>query len=1200
MGQRLGARPATDRRAWLPALGLSAVLITSACVGVPSAGAPAGPDFAREVRPILSRHCFKCHGPDDRQRKAGLRLDTREGALAKRGSRQVIVPGKPEASELVRRVRAPAGSPGVMPPPATKDSLSAREVDTLRRWIGSGAAFQPHWAFLPPRAGPLPAVRDAKWVRNPIDRFVMARLEAAGLAPSAEADLHTLVRRTYLDLIGLPPTPEEIQAVLADTAPGAYERLVDRLLASPHYGERWARRWLDLARYSDTNGYEKDRPRSIWPYRDWVIDALNRDLPFDQFTIQQIAGDLLPGAGQAERIATGFHRNTMLNEEGGIDPLEFRFHAMVDRVNTTATVWLGLTMGCVQCHSHKYDPIEHSEYYRFMALLNNAEEPEMEVVSPEIAARRREIEARIAALEGALPARFPPRESVQWRVPSGLTAAADSGARLASRPDGSILVTGDRPDTDRYVIEFASPEGVPPSALRLEALPDASLGGQGPGRTPHGNFVLTEVQMEWAGPDGRFQPVRITGSSADFSQEGFSPAATYDGSPRTGWAIHGPGNWNVRRVVEYRLDIPAGAPLRRFRVTVDQQYGGGHTLGCFRLGLAVPGSASARLEGPTHLEQSFRAWLERESARSAAWSVLAPQKATSNLPLLSPQPDGSILVSGDMSKRDEYRATLAPASHPVRSLRLEAIPDPALPRQGPGRVYYEGPIGDFFLSELAVRVGGDRRKVRGASQTFAAGGAGAERCLDGDPQTGWSINGGQGRPQQAVFQLEAPIPAGQQIEVTLLFERYYAAGLGRFRISGSESAEAVARHSPQIERLLATPGPSRTEADLRELRAAFLQAAPELAGARAEIEKLRAELPAYPTTLVFRERPPENPRPTAVHRRGEFLQPAGAVRPAVPAVLPPLPPGAQPDRLALARWLVSPANPLVGRVTMNRAWEAFFGTGLVRTSEEFGSQGELPTHPELLDWLALEFIRQGWSMKRMHRLIVTSATYRQSSRVNTEAARLDPKNRLLGWMPRLRLEAEQVRDSLLRVSGLLSTKVGGPSVFPPQPAGVTAEGTYGPLSWRLSEGEDRYRRGLYTFAKRTAPYAMAATFDAPSGEACLVRRERTNSALQALTMLNDQVCLEAARSLAGKVAAGEGDNAGRIPDVFLRALGRPARGEEVRRLQEFLAIQAGRLQKGELSAEKVAGPGEGPALRRAAWTLVIRAMMNLDEFVSRE
>jgi hypothetical protein len=989
-------------------------------------------DFTRDVRPILARHCFKCHGPDDSARQSGLRLDLREGALAGGESgEKAVVPGAPDKSELIRRI-ASSDDAQRMPPPEAGPPLTQAQQDVLRRWIGGGAVYRQHWAFVAPQRPAVPTVRRADWPQNPLDNFVLAKLEAAGLKPSPPADRYTLVRRVYLDLIGLLPTPEEADAFAGDTSPGAYARLVDRLLASPHYGERWARRWLDLARYADTNGFEKDRPRSIWPYRDWVIHALNEDLPFDQFTIEQLAGDMLPGAALSQRVATGFHRNTMTNEEGGIDPLEFRFHSLVDRVNTTATVWLGLTLGCSQCHTHKFDPLPQREYYELMAFLNNADEIKLELPLPELAARRRELEAQLAQLQRELPSRFP---------------------------------------------------------------------------------------------------------------------------------------------------LPAGATPQ-------------------------PGQSAADLRRQ-HMREAFEQWLAQERPSAVAWQVLRPTKLQSNLPALELLPDGSVLASGDQSKRDVYELEFAGDLRGVTALRLEALPHESLPRGGPGRTYYEGPEGDFFLSELVVQCAGERVRFAGASETYAklgigGGASSAALAVDGEPHTGWSTSGKEGQAHQAVFHLQQPL-AGGKLTVQMIFERHYAADLGRFRISITREPRAItARSRPaEIEDLLCLPPEKLTPVDEDRLLRQFLLETPELAAARDEIQKLRSQIPEYPTTLVFQERPHDRPRQTHLHRRGEFLQPTDPVEPAVPSVLHPLPHDAPRDRVALARWLVDPANPLVGRVTVNRHWAAFFGRGLVRTLEDFGYQGEPPTHPELLDWLAVEFVEQGWSVKALHRLMVTSATYRQAAIVTPELAALDPGNALLARGPRFRLEGELIRDATLSAAGLLWPKLGGPSVFPPQNASVTTEGAYGKLEWKVSPGEDRYRRGLYTFSKRTAPFAMYTTFDGPSGEACVPRREVSNTPLQALTLLNDPVFVEAAAALGSWTSQQPGPVENQARALFRRCLTRPPAQAELSAIVTFYQEQAQRLAGDDKAAAVIAGGNGTGAAERAAWTAVARVLLNTDEFVTK-
>jgi len=992
----------------------------------------APPDFGREVRPILSNRCFKCHGPDEGRREAGLRLDLRDAATAalESGSR-AIVPGRPSESELVARITSTDPNL-VMPPPHTKVVLTDDEKRILTEWVAAGAEYRPHWAFEQPTL-PLPpglsGLSKPEWPRNPIDRFVLARLDREGIPPAREADAATLCRRVHLDLVGLPPSPAELDAFLTDTSPDAYEKLVERLLASPRYGERWARRWLDLARYADTNGYEKDRERSIWPWRDWVIRGLNDDMPFDAFTIRQIAGDMLPQATADDILATGFHRNTMLNEEGGIDPLEFRYLAMVDRVGTTGAAWLGLTTACAQCHTHKFDPITHTDYFGLMACLDNADEPD-------------------------------------W------------------------ILTGE--DRERQVAALTK-----------------------------------RIDEAWIGLPGR-------------------------------WPLAEPA-----------IDEAKRAAL-----------------------------VAAR----------FDAWQREESERAVAWSVVHPTAMKTTMPHLVVRPDGSILGGGDATKSDVYELVIGPSDRPVRAIRLEVLPDESLPAHGPGLCSYEGPKGDFFLSEIEIVAAGDRVAVAKATDSFSgkafAGGKGnAAATIDGEMSSGWTTNGDQGRPHAAVYQLTEPIAAGAAFSVTMRFERHYACSLGCFRLSVTDEEGAEARgHAAEVESTLVVPAASRTEEQWEWLFRGFLATAPELAEPMKQIRGLEAALRGGTTTLVMRERPADNPRKTFRRHRGEYTQPEERVDPAVPAFLPQLPKDAPADRLALARWLVSPDNPLTPRVVANRQWQAFFGRGIVATLDDFGYQGDPPSHPELLDWLAVTFRQPlgegglGWSMKRLHRLIVSSATYRQDSAAPPGLLDRDPKNMLLARGPRVRLEAEVIRDSMLRAAGILSKKMYGPGVRPPQPEGVT-EVAYGAPKWTASGGEDRHRRSIYTFQKRTAPFAFTTTFDGPTGEACIPRRDVSNSALQALTLLNDAMFVEVARALGAAAMTSASDDGARLRELGRRVLSRPFDADESAALLGYLGTQRERLASGELDAVKLAGAQEGDAVEKAAWMLVARAVMNLDEAV---
>ena len=1023
----------------LPALNLAGVA-TALATEVPPAQTV---DFNRDVRPILAENCFKCHGFDPATRKADRRLDTRDGALAEIDGVRAIVPGDLKKSDVSGRIHS-TEKDEQMPPPKSGKKLTSAQIALLEKWIGQGAPYAVHWAFVKPvQAAPPPVENQKSRSENPIDTFVRARLEKENLAPSAEADKPTLVRRVALDLTGLPPTPEEADAFVQNTAPEAYEKLVDRLLASPGYGERWARRWLDLARYADTNGYEKDRDRSIWPYRDWVINALNAGMPFDQFTIEQIAGDLLPQPTRDQLVATGFHRNTMLNEEGGIDPLEFRYLAMVDRVMTTGVTWLGLTVQCAQCHTHKYDPITHREYYQFMASMDNADEPEMDLPPPDFAAQEKAREEKLTRLLAELPDKFP----------------------------------------------------VPPTAK-----PKA-------------------------------QPI--------------------DPKPAEG--------------------EPAVAPVAEAERPIEERR-------------------------RVLVESKFAEWLARERQRSVPWTPLRPVNAKSNLPALTVEDDAVVFVSGDMSKSDTYELDFRTELRGITAIRLEVLADERLPMHGPGRVYYEGEIGDFFLSEFSLHASGERVRLGKATQTF---GGGIAKAIDGDPQSGWTISGGQGRDHQAVFQLEKPLTDTGEFTIKMLFERYFAAGLGKFRISVTNAPRAPeARDLPgDIESLLLLPDDRLTTAQRDRLRTQFLLASPELTAARKEIDELRKPM-RHTTTLVMRERPPEHPRPTFLHHRGEWLQPQERVESGTLAVVGPFPADAPRNRLGLARWLVSRDNPLTARVVMNRDWSAFFGRGLVRTTGDFGLQGDVPTHPELLDWLAVEFMQRHWSVKQMHKLMVMSATYRQTSSATPAQLARDPENKLLSRGPRFRLEAEIVRDSALRASGLLAEKIGGPSVRPPQPAGVT-EVAYGSQKWTPSSGPDRYRRSLYTFAKRTTPFALYGTFDAPTGETCIVRRDVSNTPLQALTLLNDVVFVEAAQALGKTLAAQSGSAEDRIRDGFRRILTRLPTDDETAALAKFLETQRTRFAANPASAHALAPEGPGDAADRAAWTALARAIFNLDEAVTR-
>ncbi len=1009
--------------------------------------------FNEKVAPVLAESCYDCHGD---RRKGGFDLSTREALLIGGDEGPAIVPGNAKESllyQLITHERDP-----VMPRRA--DKLSDEAIAAIAEWIDAGAPYpreitpaildkalddaapvdaveeepeeaaepdpDEHWSFSAPECPELPAVTNASWARNAIDTFVLARLESEGVEPSPEADRHTLIRRLSLDLLGLLPTPEEVDAFVNDTSPDAYEKLVDRMLASPHFGERWARHWLDLARYADSDGFEKDSPRPYaWRYRNWVIEAINRDLPFDQFTVEQLAGDLLPEPTIEQRVATGFHRNTLTNREGGTDPEQFRVEAVVDRVNTTGSVWLGLTVACAQCHTHKYDPITQREYYSLFAFFNQADEKNIPApLADQLPRYRREKEAfdkvhdQLKATLATYDEHELPLAMETWeeglRLPDPYWAPLEAsfatsaeGATVTPQADGSLLVTGQAVDTDRTVVAFHT-DSPKISALRLEVLPHESLGSNGPGRAPNGNFVLSELKMQVAPSSNpvELKPVTLTNASASVEQGDFPAASAIDGKPKTGWAIGGAKGRRNEAVFETQGKVGfEGGTL--IVLTLDQNHGGEHTLGRFRV---------------------------------AVTSAARPIRATG-----IPDDVAEVLLTA-ADQRDE-------AQHK----RLLA--------------YYRG------------------------------------------------IDSGHAKLKRALDEHAANSPDTRAIK-----------------------AQAMVRTS--------------------------------------------------------------QPRTTHVHIRGDFLREGAEVPPSVPAVLPPLAPrNGKADRLDLARWIVAEENPLSARVAANRIWMHLFGTGIVETPEDFGTRGELPSHPELLDWLATEYRRQGWSRKAMIKLIVTSATYRQVSHTREELVDRDPKNRWLARQNRFRLSAEVIRDLSLDASGLLHSEIGGPSVHPPQPAGI-AELTYaGSARWKVSPAPDRYRRGLYTWFQRTSPYPMLMTFDAPDSNVSCTRRRRSNTPLQSLTLLNDPVFVECAQHLGKRVSENiEGDVAARIRRAWVRCTSRPPTEAEVERLVHLYREMRDAYRQEQEAARALLGDlpvAKDRMVETAAWVAVGRVLLNLDEFMTR-
>ncbi len=998
-------------------------------------------DFAREVAPILSNHCFACHGPDAAQRKAGLRLDLAAGATAELDSgNRAIVAGEPDLSELVARIDADSAKQR-MPPEKFAKPLTDAQRATLRRWIEQGGDYRPHWSFLAPVSAPLPEVRAREWPRQPLDVFVLARLEREGWAPAPEADRATLLRRASLALTGLPPTAGEQAAFLSDARADAFERTVRALLASSRAAEHQARLWLDLARYGDTHGYHLDNERALWRWRDGVIESFARNQPFDQFSLEQLAGDLLPDATDAQRLATGFLRCNPTTGEGGLIEEEYLVKYAVDRVNTLGQVWLGLTVGCAQCHDHKFDPITQRDYYGLFAFMNGIAEkgsddnallpmPAMAAPLPQQAQQRAALDTAAAAAQQALAAPRPDLDAAQraweqtaratiatrFRVLSPSQTTAAHGTTREPQQDGSLLATGASPAVEVETFECG---GLPATltALRVEALADPSLPQGGPGRFENGNFVMTGLSAELVATDGSARPLAFARALADHEQENFPPSLALDADAASGWAI-----------------LP--------KLTSHQAL--------FLVSTPVAVAAGARLRLVVRHESIF----ER---------------------------------------------------HVIGRLRLAVSDDPALLAPEYGRL-------DLEIDALLEAPDGSR---------------------DGAPQE----------------------------RVTRALRR---------------------RHSPEW----------RAQDD-------------QLAALVAQRTALDATIPS---SMVAAEL--ATPRPTYVLRRGQYDQKGDAVAAALPAALGTLAEGEKADRLALARWLVRRDHPLTARVVVNRVWAQLFGIGLVKTAEDFGAQGEAPSHPELLDWLAVDFVDHGFDLRRLHEQVVTSATWRQSSTVAPEFLARDRDNRLLARAPRLRLDAEVVRDSALAASGLLVEQIGGRSVKPYQPGDlwqVIAYPTSNTAHFVQDHGEALWRRSMYTFWKRTAPPANLAAFDAPSRESCTVQRARTNTPLQALVLLNDVQFVEAARVLAQRLAAEAGDDARARASLLWRlTLCREPSSNELAVALAAVAREQAHFAEEPARANALLAQGEAPldatrpAPELAAWTLLASTLLNVDEFVTRE
>jgi hypothetical protein len=1007
--------------------------------------ASAGPDFQREIQPILAEHCAHCHGIDESTRQGGLRLDSRQYAFRGGDSgTPAIAPGKPEESEMVARIRAT--DPDVMmPPPHEKKPLSAEQKALLEAWIADGARYQPHWSFVPPEKAVVPAVPGAT---HPIDAFICQQFGERKIELAPPADAATLCRRLYLDIVGLPPSPEDLAGFERD----GYEKTVDTLLASPRYGEKWARHWLDLARYSDTNGYEKDLPRAMWAWRDWVINAFNRDLPYDQFVIEQIAGDLVPNPTQDQIVATGFLRNSMLNEEGGIVPEEFRMAELFDRIDCVGKAVLGLTTQCAQCHSHKFDPITHEEYYGLFAFLNDTYEARSYVYTTEQLQELAAIRAAIADAEEDIR-----RIRPQWRMEMEAWAARTVAAlptwtpvtmeqmytvllqtHPVQRADGSILMLGHR---DAELFFEATPDLAGSTGLQLEALTDGDLFMHGPGRDDL--WTVSRLKVLTKRPDANeWEEVKLVAATADFSE-----------------------------------------------------------------------------------------------------------------------------------------------------------PEQMVPRPGAD----------------AAKTGSDPGKQSGPPPNVSIGPV--ANMIDGDEHSAWRANRGhllRHQPSVAVVEFEKPLdlPAGSRLKIALKSHAGNSDMLGCFRFS---LTKAVALAAPAIDHaaILAAKKPvaERSEADRAALFTAWRKTIPECGPFNDAIAASWAKAPQAPTTVLHAApRSVAQRRPTHLLDRGSWNQPKHEVPPHVPAGLHALTVSTDPPRLAFAKWLVAPRSPLSARVAVNRLWQTLFGQGLVETPDDFGTRTAVPEHRELLDWLAVDFMEKGWSQKEAIRQIVMSDAYKRSSAASLEALAKDPGNRLLARGPRFRPDAEVVRDLVLTISGLLTERVGGPSVYPPVPKNVL-DFNYTPISWPEATGPDRYRRSLYMFRRRSMPDPALGNFDAPNGDISCARRLRSNTPLAALTGLNEPIFLEAARGLALRtLREGGADDGSRVDRAFFLCTARLPTADEKQELLAFLAAQRKRIADGWLDPREIASgnPETLPALPpgttpqdAAAWTLVSRVLLNLDETITK-
>ena len=1121
-------------------------------------------DFGSQIRPIISSKCYHCHGPDEAARKAKLRLDIRDEAIKPRDEGKFAIrPNDLEHSELVKRITN-ADPDEIMPPPKEGKPLTRDEIALLKKWIQQGAPYEKHWAFVKPERPRRPKLKNKHWPRNGVDHFILAKIEAANLKPSPPAERANLIRRLSLDLTGLPATTAEVENFAKDKSPKAYESVVDRLLASPAYGERWARMWLDIARYADSAGYGSDPLRlNIWPYREWVINAFNRNLPFDQFTLEQLAGDLLENATEEQRVASAFHRNTMTNTEGGTDDEEWRVAAVKDRANVTAQAWMGLTMGCAQCHTHKFDPITQKEYYQFYAFFNQTgdsdkgdESPTMPVQPQDQRGKIDRLNQEIAALEKKLNSTSPEvlaefskweethNGSAAWSVLEPIHFESLAGPSFKKLEDISLLATNAAPVTDTYTVTLRSTV-TNLSALRLEVLPDDGFPKKGPGRSDTGSFLLNQFEATFK-PDSnhaakaQFVRIELAGEKRILS---LAEVQVFRGATNLA-----PMGKATQSSVDYE-----GPP----QFAID-----GNTNGAFEV------------KSTTHTKEENNPW----------WEV----------DLGSEHPLDSIVV---------WNRTDGEVGSRLANFRVMALDSKRTP-------VWETKVSDAPKPSAALAINGERTiKFKSVTASFTETDYDVAMTIDGKthPKMGWSISGSEGKSHTAIFETASPLPSGE-LTVKLVQNYGQKQTIGRFRISVTSVPSPVIAPPENILPILALAPEKRLPEQEGAIERWFRKFAASTAKGFAEIDAVKKQIDAIKPVMVpvMQELAGDQRRVTHLLNKGSYLAPGDAVSPGVPAAFNPWPADAPTNRLGVAKWLMSAENPLTARVMANRFWSQIFGIGLVETEEDFGTQGSLPTHPELLDWLGVELRDNGWNVKQFLKTLVMSATYQQSSRLTPELLKQDPRNLLLARSPRRRLDAETVRDQALALSGLLSHKIGGPSVYPPQPDGLWRAAFNGERTYTTSTGEDRYRRGLYTIWRRTVPYPSMATFDAPSRESCTFRRLPTNTPLQAYVTMNDPVYVEASQALGRRlVQEGGATVEERIRFGLRLALSRQPVEEEIQTMVDLYKTELTRYSTKEKEALELATKPLGPlpaglsSAEGAAWTVIANVLLNLDGVLTK-